>query len=153
MIYPYFDAPLDIRYDREASVVLGKDHWRVLRSYRFMLSANQWLAVEAGTLTDGGSIPKLLHGVVSPWGQFGQAYVTHDQGCEYLSLTVGGKPYSISRERCDSLLYVAMQVLHGTDRDICEVRAGVDFYRHAAGVNLPSNTALKRSLEANWSDS
>lgn len=152
MTYPYFDGPLDIRYDRAASIALGKDHWRVLRSYRFMISDNQWLAVEAGTLTDGGSIPRLLQGFVSPWGQFGQAYVTHDQGCEYLSLTRNGAPYSISRERCDSLLYVAMLVLEATDMDIAQVRSGVDFYRHAAGVKLPSNTALKRALEAQWLD-
>jgi hypothetical protein len=37
----------------------------------------------------------------------------HDQLCEYLSLTVDGRPVPITRQRCDELLYVAMQVLGG----------------------------------------
>jgi hypothetical protein len=148
--YPFFDHPLDTRYDWQASDRLGKDHWRILVPFRLMLSERQWVHVPAGVLSDGGSIPRLVHNVVSPWGKLGQAYAMHDQLCEYLSLTVDGTPVSITRARCDELLYVAMQVLGATSLELAKVRAAVDLYRKAAGVTEPSNTALKRSLEASW---
>ncbi|WP_137972014.1 DUF1353 domain-containing protein [Pseudomonas sp. F(2018)] len=148
--FPYFDGPLDTRYDRKASVALGKDHWRNLGRFRLMLSERQWADVPAGILSDGGTIPRLVQNVVSPWGKLGQAYVMHDQLCEYLSLTVDGRPVPITRARCDELLYVAMQVLGATPLELTKVRAAVDLYRKAAGVTKPSNTALKRSLEASW---
>lgn len=148
--FPHFDGPLDTRYDREASARLGKDHWRNLGRFRLMLSPRQWVDVPAGILSDGGTIPRLMQNVVSPWGKLGQAYVMHDQLCEYLSLTVDGKPVPITRTRCDELLYVAMQVLGATPAELAKVRAAVDLYRKAAGVTEPSNTALKRELEASW---
>lgn len=148
--FPYFDRPLDTRYDRQASDALGKDHWRVLVGFRLMLSPRQWVHVPAGVLTDGGSIPRLVHNIVSPWGKFGQAYVMHDQLCEYLSLTVDGKPSRITRARCDELLYVAMDVLGATPAEVLPVRAAVDLFRNAAAITQPSNTALKRSIEAGW---
>ncbi|BBP82466.1 hypothetical protein PHLH8_21080 [Pseudomonas sp. Pc102] len=150
MTFPHFDAPLDTRYDREASEVLGADHWRILTPFRLMLSDRQWAAVPTGILTDGGSIPRVMHGIIPPWGKFGQAYVMHDQLCEYLSLTVDGRPSPIARVRCDSLLYVGMQVLGGTPEEIAAVQAGVDLFRNAARVTRPSNRALKRKLEAQW---
>lgn len=153
MNYPYFDGPCVLVYDAAASVALGKEHWRRQRSYNFVLSDRQHVHVPAGGLTDKGSIPMVLNNVVPRDGKFEQAYDMHDQLCEYLSLTVGGKPYTITRERCDSLLYVAMQVLGATDREIGKVRAGVDSYRIASGVNLPTNTPVKRQLEANWEGS
>jgi hypothetical protein len=85
-------------------------------------------------------------------GKFEQAFDTHDQGCEYLSLTVDGKPYRVSRERIDGLLYVAMEVLGGTEREIAPVRAAVELHRRALSIEEPSNTALKRKLEASWHD-
>jgi hypothetical protein len=125
--YPFFDHPLDTRYDWQASDKLGKDHWRVLVPFR-----------------------RLVQNMVSPWGKLGQAYVMHDQLCEYLSLTVDGRPVPITRQRCDELLYVAMQVLGATPAELGTVRAAVDLYRRAAGVTRPSSIALKRSLEAGW---
>ncbi|MBD9424784.1 DUF1353 domain-containing protein [Pseudomonas sp. PDM15] len=148
--YPFFDHPLDTRYDWQASDKLGKDHWRVLVPFRLMLSERQWVHVPAGMLSDGGSIPRLVQNMVSPWGKLGQAYVMHDQLCEYLSLTVDGRPVPITRQRCDELLYVAMQVLGATPAELGTVRAAVDLYRRAAGVTRPSSIALKRSLEAGW---
>ncbi|SDA11150.1 hypothetical protein SAMN03159476_00387 [Pseudomonas sp. NFPP05] len=92
----------------------------------------------------------VLNNVVPRDGKFEQPYDMHDQLCEYLSLTVDGSPRPITRARADELLYIAMQVVGGTKAEIAKVRAGVESYRIAAKVTSPSNTALKRSIEAQW---
>lgn len=148
--YPYFDGSCVLRYDAEASRALGADYWRHLESYDLRLSQRQWAHVPAGTLTDKGSVPRAAWSVVPRDGKFEQAYGLHDQLCEYLSLTVDGKPFRISRERADSLLYVAMEVLGGTEREIAPVRAAVEANRRVLNVVDPSNTALKRELESKW---
>lgn len=148
--YPYFDAPLDTRYDAEASSLLGRDHWRVLQPFRLMLSERQWVFIPDGILTDGGTIPRVALSFVSPWGKFGQAYVAHDQLCEYLSITVDGTPVTISRTKCDSLLYVALDVLGATQMEITMVAGAVELYRNVSQVNLQSNSVIKRSLESTW---
>ncbi|TPG65688.1 DUF1353 domain-containing protein [Pseudomonas arsenicoxydans] len=148
--YPYFDAPLDTRYDAEGSRLLGRDHWRVLQPFRLILSKRQWVFVPAGVLTDGGTIPRIALSLVSPWGKLGQAYVMHDQLCEYLSITVDGAPINISRARCDSLLYVALDVLGATKKEIAVVAGAVELYRNLSQANLPSNMSMKRSLESKW---
>ena len=148
--YPYFDGPCVLQYDAEASRVLGADHWRRVQSYNLWLSARQRVHMPAGALVDKGSIPRQAWPLVPRDGKFEQAYDTHDQLCEYLSLTVAGRPYRITRERADSLLYVAMEVLGGTEREIAPVRAAVEANRHVLNVTEPSNTALKRELESKW---
>ncbi|AYF88613.1 DUF1353 domain-containing protein [Pseudomonas sp. DY-1] len=148
--FPYFTRPLDLRYDPQASSVLRGEYYRILTGFRLMLSDRQWVDVQAGTLTDGGSIPRLAHPLLPPLGKLGQAYATHDQLCEYLSLTVDGKPSGITRARCDGLLYVAMQVLGATREELAAVQGAVDLYREAARITKPSTIALKRSLEARW---
>lgn len=148
--YPYIDAPMDLRYDAHASQVLGEDYWRVLNTSRLMLSARQWASLQAGELIDKGSVPRIAWPLVPRDGKFEQAYGFHDKLCEYLSLTVAGRPFPITRERADQLLYVAMEVLGGTPEEIAPVRAAVEANRIVLRVDKPSNTALKRSLEAGW---
>lgn len=148
--FPYFTRSLVTEYAPAASARLGKDHWHVYEGFRFMLSDRQWLDVQAGTLSDGGTIPSIVQGALAPWGKFGQCYVMHDQGCEYLSLTVDGRPMAITRQRVDELLYVAMEAVGGTRGEIALVRAGVDLHREMRGVSAPSSTAIKRQLEAEW---
>lgn len=148
--YPYFEGRCVLTYDYEASRVLGGDYWRRLEGHRLMLSERQWLGTPAGGLTDKGSIPRPAWPLVPRDGPFEIAFDMHDQGCEYLSLTVDGRPHRVSRERVDSLLYVAMEVLGATERQIAPVRAAVEAHRRVLNVTEPSNTALKRRLEAQW---
>jgi hypothetical protein len=148
--YPHFDGRCVLVYDAEASRILGADHWRRMESHRFMLSERQWLATPAGSLTDKGSIPRPAWSIVPRDGKFEQAFDMHDQACEYLSLTVDGKPYAITRERADGLLYVAMLVLGATASELAPVRAAVELHRRALSIDKPSNTAIKRALEAQW---
>lgn len=149
-IYPYFDGPCVLQYDAEASRILGADYWRRMQTYNLWLSARQRVHMPAGALTDKGSVPAIAWPLVPRDGEFEQAYDTHDQLCEYLSLTVDGRPHRITRERADSLLYVAMEVLGGTDIEIGLVRAAVDANRILRNVTKPSSPALKRELESKW---
>lgn len=130
--YPYFDGPLDMRYDAEASKVLGRDYWRVLAPFRLMLDERRWVSVPAGVLTDGGSIPRMALSLVSPWGKLGQAYVMHEQLCEYLSITVDGVPQSIARIRCDALLYAVLTALGGASAEVRMIAGAVDLHRRLA---------------------
>ena len=97
-----FTAPLDIRYEAQASKILGPDHWRVITSFRYYLGSKyseQWVTVPVGYLTDGASVPQLLWNLIPPWGSYGQAAVVHDLLCEYLAIVVAGELVSITRER------------------------------------------------------
>lgn len=150
-----FTAPLDIRYDATASKALGRDHWRVTRGFVYYLGdlgSQRWVAVPAGFLTDGASVPRAFWSLIPPWGAYGQAAALHDYLCEYLSITVDGRPQNITRDVCDSILDEAMGVLGVEPALRKTIYDAVCAYRWVSGVSKPSSTALKRSLEAAWRD-
>ena len=146
-------APLDIRYDAEASKVLGADHWRVITPFRYYLGekySEQWVTVPTGYLTDGASVPQLLWSLIPPWGSYGQAAVLHDLLCEYLSIVVAGELVNITRERCDEIFYESMGVLGVLAWKRWVIYRGVSAYRKLARVEKRTTIPLKRKLEAAW---
>ncbi|HKY45603.1 MAG TPA: DUF1353 domain-containing protein [Pyrinomonadaceae bacterium] len=157
-----FDGPLVIEFDRKASDLLGGAYWRVKRSFRFYLPAshignewveyqsNRWAYVPAGMLTDLGSIPKVFRGIIDVGGAAAQAYVLHDQLCEYLSITADGKPESISRREADLILRDALLDLEIDKTTTHLIHEAVAAYQLAKGITRPSTTALKRRLEAEY---
>lgn len=150
-----FSAPLDTRYDAEASTALGADHWRVLREFRFWSHIPRlgrvWVTVPAGYLTDGASVPRLLWSLIPPWGQYGQAAVVHDLLCEYLRvMTDAGELVAITRAECDQLFLVAMQVLQVPQPRCGAMHAGVSAYRIVSRTHRPTATPIKQRLEAQW---
>lgn len=148
-----FDAPMLVQYDDKASALLGADHWRVAQPFRFYLGekdSDRWVYVPAGYLTDGASVPRMFWNVVPPWGQYGQAAVVHDIVCEYLSITIDGKPVPVSRARCDAILLEAMEVLGVPSWKRYPIYWAVCAYRVVARVDQPSRDALKMQLEAEW---
>ena len=147
-----FSAPLTVRYDAEASKALGADHWRVTEGVRFYLAAdhNAWVTVPAGYLTDGASVPRALWSLIPPWGAYGQAAVVHDLVCEYLSVTVDGKPKRITRAACDDILFEALVVLDVPEVQRQAIYQAVCAFRLVSGVDKPTSTALKRKLESEW---
>lgn len=150
-----FSAPLDIRYDPVASKILGADHWRVTKEFRYHIgseSSGQWVTVPSGYLTDGASVPRALWALIPPWGAYGQAAVVHDLLCEYLSIIDHGLPKSITRDRCDEIFDEAMGVLGVPDSLRSAISDGVGLYRRLSGTNKPSNTPEKRAIEAAWSE-
>lgn len=148
-----FDAELMMVYDAKASKRLGKDYWRVQQPFRYYLGtkgSNQWVAIPAGYLTDGASVPQIFWSVIPRWGLYGQAAVVHDYLCEYLSITEDGVPKSITRSRADDILLEAMQVLEVPEFTAATIEAAVDFYRVVSRTDKPSNEPIKRQLEAEW---
>lgn len=150
-----FTAPFDTRYDPIASEILGKDHWRILTSFRYYLGekfSNRWVYVPAGYLTDGASVPKLFQNVISPFGPHGQAAAVHDILCEYLSFTQDGLPARCTRKFANDVFMEAMKVLNTPVANSLIAYVAVEGYRIFANAEQPSNTAVKRRLEAEWPD-
>lgn len=151
--YTEFTAPLDVRYDTEASKILGADHWRVLKPFRFYLGkkdSERWVYVPAGYLTDGASVPQLFWNIIPPWGSYGQAAVVHDIVCEYLTITADGAPAPVTRAECDRILLEAMEVLGVPSLKRKAIYGAVCAYRVVSATDKPSTTAKKRALEASW---
>lgn len=148
-----FSAPLRIQFDKDASAVLGGDHWRVTESFRYSIGgkdAQQWVTVPAGYLTDGASVPRALWPLIPPWGAYGQAAVVHDLLCEYLSIVDHGKPKAITRLRADEIFSEAMIVLGVPLATRVMINEGVALYRRVTGVSKPSTRPEKRLLETSW---
>lgn len=157
-----FDAPLYITYDQSASRKLDKDYWRVAKSFRFYLDEDRavnnewtdysfvgrWVFVPAGFLSDGASIPKPFQSFYGPWGNYGQAAVLHDYLCEYLSITVDGKPQPITRKEADDIFKIALLALEVDHKDVEILTTAVLAYRLAARPVGPSNSIMKRRVEA-----
>lgn len=145
-----FSAPLLTMYDHAASKALGGDFWRVCKSFEFVTANGRRIQVPAGYLTDGASVPRAAWSFIPPWGKYGQAAVTHDLLCEYLSLSVDGKPTSITRAECDAILLEAMQAL-GVDNGTAKIISdAVDLYRVFSHTDKPTATPEKRALESAW---
>ncbi len=145
-----YSLPLDTRYDADASAALGKDHWRVLTPFSYKIADGEWVTIPAGYLTDGASVPRLFWNIIPPWGKYGQAAVVHDLLCEYLSIIKDGKPHTITRDRADEILNEAMYALGVPDGKRLIIYSAVSLYRVIMGINEPSSTPFKRSLEADW---
>lgn len=145
-----FDRLLTTQYDPVASALLKADHWRVTAPFTYLISETKRVTVPAGYLTDGASVPRVFWNVIPPWGKYGQAAVVHDLLCEYLSIIDDGVPVAISRAYCDSVLNDAMAALGVPSYKRLAIYWSVCAYRVLANVTEPSNTPLKRRLEAEW---
>ena len=145
-----YSQPLDTRYDAYASATLGSDHWRVLTPFSYKIDEESWVTIPAGYLTDGASVPRLFWNMIPPWGKYGQAAVVHDLLCEYLTVVRNGKPYRITRARCDEILNEAMYSLGVPDFTRLMIYGAVTAYRLTIGTTEPSATLEKRRLEADW---
>lgn len=107
-----FDAELMISHDVEASKVLGRDYYKVNKSFRFYRSKEEtdvWAYVPAGFLTDGASVPRPFWWLIPPWGNYGQASVLHDILCETGTMFRDELPYEITRKEADYIFLDAMK--------------------------------------------
>lgn len=157
-----FDGPLNIQFDRHASDILGGDYWRVMKSFRCYIPvsylANEWTAtdkdrwlfVASGTLTDLGTIPQIARALENRDGRASQAFVTHDQACEYLSATYQGKPQAITRQEADLILRAGLIDCGLPMSDVDIIYSAVSAYAWANRITDPSTYALKRRLEAEF---
>lgn len=81
-----YHGELHTEYDKEVSERLKRPMYRVTKAFRFYFDTDEgrmWVFVPEGFLTDGATVPKFLHWIISPWGKHGQAAVIHDLLCIY----------------------------------------------------------------------
>lgn len=155
-----FDGELITSFDHPASRVLDGEYYRIRKSFRYYLpvgfstptcpsvNAARWVFIAAGMLSDLGSIPKVFRGAINPAGKAAQAFVVHDQLCEYLSITVAGRPQRITRADCDLILKLALLDLE-IDKTTAElIYQAVRAYGELNNIRDPSTTRIKRDLES-----
>lgn len=80
-------------------------HWKLLEAFVYdigELGGSDNITVPAGFVTDMGSVPRFLWGLVDPWGRASKAFLIHD----YLYST-----HERSRLVSDAILLEGMEVL------------------------------------------
>lgn len=151
--YPYFEGNCDLRFDPVASAILGKEHWRVLADYTLHISDVRKITVIRGTLTDKGTVPLVVNGLVPRDGKFEQAYVTHDTLCEYLTVNLSGSQSAIPRQYADDQLEAMLGLLGASALEKQLIMTPVRMYAYShPQTSRPSTTPLKRKVEAEWAE-
>lgn len=148
-----FSTEVMIAYALEESRILDTDFWRVMQGFRYYVGepgSGKWVDVPRGYLVDGASVPRILWFLLPPWGRYGAATIVHDILCEYLSLTVEGRPCKITREQADNILFEAMEVLRVEPEQARLIKEGVQLHRKLNRITAPVWSKQKAALEAKW---
>lgn len=148
-----FSGPLDYRYDHNASLLLGDDHWRILRGFRYYigeLGSDEWVDIECGELSDRASVPRILWSIVPPDGAHGQAAVLHDKLCRTLTIMKAGTPMRITRARADAIFLEAMEALDAPWLRRRLAYTAVAAYRIVSFTSEPQENPLRARLERQW---
>ena len=147
--FEQYDTNLGIEYSRYASEKLGRDLWVVKRGFNYWLDNTQTrrVNVPAGYLTDGASVPRVLWGVIPPWGKYGQAAVMHDWLCEYLKVWNGSDWENITRDQCDKLFLDGMETLNVGKVLRTSMYAAVTAYSHINSIIYQSFDPSKHEIE------
>lgn len=104
--FTQFDASLKLMY-------VGKKQWRVIDGFCFYLKRDSQITITVpdGFLTDGATVPRLLHTVLPPWGEYGQAAVLHDYVLEERRYDTDPNTH-ITRDEARSIFNEAMKVVN-----------------------------------------
>lgn len=100
-----FDAQLKLMY-------VGNKRWQVIDGFCYYLDRDKQITITVpdGFLTDGATVPRLLHIVLPPWGEYGQAAVLHDYTLETRRYDTDSNT-RITRDEARSIFNEAMKVL------------------------------------------
>ncbi|MNE29082.1 hypothetical protein D3C81_467080 [compost metagenome] len=150
-------ANATIAFDREASLVLEKNHWRNIAPFRYYIGekdSNEWIDVPAGILSDGATVPFPVNALIPAWGSYGQAVLLHDYLCNtYVKKTVVNGAIvvvKIDRAEIDRILSEAMQVLKVEEWRRLAIMTGVNGYRLLTRPSAPRRNPARIRLEANF---
>lgn len=111
--FTHFETEALIQFDDVASNKLGRDYWRLARSFKFYVgdrADNLWVLIPEGFLSDGATVPRLLWWLVPPWGRHGHAAIIHDYLCEYPVLHKDSVEVVINRKQVDKIFNEAMKI-------------------------------------------
>ena len=100
----------------ELDVTLDNDEkgtWKLLSPFTYYMDG-EYVRVPAGYVTDFATVPRILWGLVSPWGEYGRASVVHDYLCSDKKVT-NTKTQEIricTRKEADKIFLEAMKDLN-----------------------------------------
>lgn len=148
-------ANATIAFDREASLILEKNHWRNIAPFRYYIGekdSNEWVDVPAGMLSDGATVPFPVNALIPAWGTYGQAVLLHDLLCNTYTkkVIIDGvvTPVRIDRAEIDRILGEAMVVLKVEAWRRVTIMAGVTSYRLLMHPTAPKRNPVRVRLEA-----
>jgi hypothetical protein len=148
-------ANATIAFDREASLVLEKNHWRNIAPFRFYIGekdSNEWIDVPAGILSDGATVPFPVNALIPAWGSYGQAVLMHDYLCNTYTKKILVDSVvtvvTIDRAEIDSILNEAMEVLKVETWRRLAIMTGVTGYRLLMRPTAPRRNPARVRLEA-----
>lgn len=141
-----------IVYDPGASKALGKDYWRVLNDFSFIVEELEgYVYIPRGYLSDGASVPRIFWNVIPPWGRYGQAVIVHDYLCENLMMEgYGGVKVEVTRKQADDILDTAMKELAVNSITRKLIMLGVSTYRRLFKPTKPVISPLKIELQESF---
>ncbi len=91
--------------------------WIVRRGFTYHIGtkySKNKVVIPFGFKTDFASVPRLLWGLIPPWGRYGKATIVHDylyQNHQDTNLTLLKRMFSSERKKADTIFKEAMQVL------------------------------------------
>lgn len=146
-----------ITYDREASVILRKKHWRNLQVFRYYIGevgSNEYVDVPVGILSDGATVPWPASILIPPWGSYSQCVLLHDYLCNTYEKTVvvKGVPtqVKITRAEIDEIFHEAMHVANVEVWRRELIMLGINTYRTIANPKGPKPNPVRVRLEQSF---
>jgi hypothetical protein len=150
-------AHATIAFDREASLILEKNHWRNIAPFRYYIGekdSNEWIDIPAGILSDGATVPFPVNALIPAWGSYGQAVLVHDYLCNtYVKKTVQNGEIvvvRIDRAEIDRIFNEAMHVLKVEEWRRLTIMAGITGYRLLTHPTAPKRNPVRVRLEASF---
>jgi hypothetical protein len=144
-----FSAEEQLRYNKTASVLNGKDLWDTVPGFRYYIgseNSTRWVDVETGFQTDGATIPRLLWWLLPPIGEYTQNTTLHDKLCTTYCITelVNGveTQVAVTRKEIDAILKESMDVSSVTPWKKKTIMLGVNLYRLVKNPTQPKPVAL-----------
>lgn len=143
--FTQFTAKLQTHPAPEASKILGSKHRWVDPGFVYYLdydNKDEFVVVESGYLSDGATVPKILHWLIRPWGKHGQCAVLHDKLCETWRTNLR----TLTRKEVDEIFYESMRVAGVNVFRRLAIQIGVDVYRWWSEPTGPSDATVKTAL-------
>ena len=145
-----FDAVKHVQFHEQATRLLGMKCWVIKNAFTYPLDlgiTNLYVVVPKGYLVTESALPVVFKRLLSPTGKYGWARMLHSYLCENAKITNGKSYYVITRERCDGILFQALNALNMGKHAKRTVRLGVDMFRTLTRPPLPTVNEVKREIE------
>jgi len=131
-----FSAQEQLVYNKSLSLLAGKDIWNTVPGFRYYIGhegSGEYVDVESGFATDGGTIPRIAWSIIPVVGEYSQCFSLHDKLCTTYYIIVenenGIRKVPITRKRIDEILKESMDVMEVTPWKKHVIMTFVTLYR------------------------